>query len=513
MIVVTTACILACVSKLKFPKSVDAMLKGADHLLVVAPKKSSSARTLGRVLPEGLAKLGGALAQEVAIGLQGGVATSRVAAAAAGGKKAGASDPPTRLTSGVLPDEVSRYNSAARAEAVRTVVAAAGLQRSAKVAILLVLDREDHQLAAANAVVRALPVYTRKSSASALSQVSILTCTKAGEVLSTPARVRQTLESARDAARRVDIPPTELDPAALAKEARASLRGTGVRFEEIAGPKLLENGLNGIHAVGRCAKSAPRLLVVRYKPGRPRGPHVALVGKGITYDTGGLHIKGRGGMEGMKADMGGAAAVLGAFEVLVREKYPAPLSLLLCLAENAIGPAAYKPDDVIEMHSGKTVEVNNTDAEGRIVLGDGVSWAARKLRADVILDAATLTGAQMVSTGLLHSCCFSNDEALERALVVAGQASGDLTHAMPFAPEFYKSEFASPIADMRNSVRNRANAQVSCAAQFIYWHIEDTDARWGHVDLAGPATRGDRGTGYGVALLAETARRLLPTKG
>ena len=127
---------------------------------------------------------------------------------------------------------------------------------------------------------------------------------------------------------------------------------------------------------------------------------------------------------------------------------------------------------------------------------------------DIILDAATLTGAQMVATGHLHAAVISNDADLERVAVDAGRHSGDLTWPLPFAPEFYKHEFASPIADMRNSVKNRANAQASCAAQFIYWQIEDTKARWCHVDLAGPAWRFGRGTGFGVALLSELVRRL-----
>ena len=200
--------------------------------------------------------------------------------------------------------------------------------------------------------------------------------------------------------------------------------------------------------------------------------------------------------------------MLGAFAVLARHKVPGRLSLLLCLAENAIGPHAYKPDDVLTLHSGKTVEINNTDAEGRLLLADGCSYAARVLGADVVLDAATLTGAQGVATGDLHAAVVSNDEAVEAALLAAGRASGDLCWPLPFAPEFYRSEFQSPIADMRNSVKNRNNAQASCAGEFVHWHLDGTNARWGHVDLAFPAFRGDRGTGFGVALFVETVRRL-----
>ena len=113
----------------------------------------------------------------------------------------------------------------------------------------------------------------------------------------------------------------------------------------------------------------------------------------------------------------------------------------------------------------------------------------------------------MVATGVMHAALISNDAKLEATAVAAGHASGDLVHPLPFAPELYRQEFRSPVADMRNSVQNRANAQTSCAAEFIHWHIADTKARWAHVDLAGPAWRGDRGTGFGVALLAELARR------
>jgi probable aminopeptidase NPEPL1 len=312
---------------------------------------------------------------------------------------------------------------------------------------------------------------------------------------------------AREAAVFVDTPPTELDPAAFAAAAKKLLKGVrGVTVREIAGDALLRAGLGGIHAVGRTARSAPRLLVAQCGPAR--GPHVALVGKGVTYDTGGLHLKARGAMETMKSDMGGAAATLGAFLALAAHRPSVRLSLLLCLAENAIGPASYKPDDVLTLHSGKTVEINNTDAEGRLLLADGVSYAARVLGAGIVLDAATLTGAQGVATGDLHAAVVSNDEAIEQALLHAGRATGDLCWPLPFAPEFYRSEFTSPIADMRNSVKNRSNAQSSCAAEFIHWHLDGTKVRWGHVDLAFPAFRGDRGTGFGVALLARAVELL-----
>jgi probable aminopeptidase NPEPL1 len=213
-------------------------------------------------------------------------------------------------------------------------------------------------------------------------------------------------------------------------------------------------------------------------------------------------------METMKADMGGAAAVLGAFLVLARHHKTSRVTLIMCLAENAIGPIAYKPDDVLTMHSGKTVEINNTDAEGRLLLADGCSYAARILGCDIVLDAATLTGAQGVATGNHFAAVVCNDQGIEQALVDAGRDSGDLCWPLPFAPEFYRSEYASPIADMRNSVKNRSNAQVSCAAEFVHWNLDGSKAKWGHVDLAYPAFRMNRGTGFGVALLFAAVKRL-----
>jgi probable aminopeptidase NPEPL1 len=485
------------VTKISYPTTVDRLLQSTDHLLVVAPRAVFRAARFPVRLPEKAA----GLLRELSDGLEPGNLGTTATTLASGS--------PKRLTVGVLPDEVSRYDSPARAEAIRKVTKEAALARVRDRGFLLILDEPGHLLAAVNAIGRALPLYTRKTSAAQRSSVRVLATDRRGKTLPPDRALRETVDAARHAARLVDMPPTELDPRALAQQARAMLRGVpNVRIKQIVGQKLLTAKLCGVHAVGRCATTAPRVLLATYTPPRPHSRVLALVGKGITYDTGGLHLKARGAMESMKGDMGGAAAALGAFRVLALTRCPLRLHLVLCLAENAIGPRAYKPDDVLTLHSGRTVEINNTDAEGRILLADGASYAARVLKADTILDAATLTGAQLIATGLLHAAVISNDPALESAMVAAGTATGDLVHPLPFAPAFYKQEFESPIADMRNSVKDRSNAQTSCAAQFIHWHIEDTPARWAHVDLAGPAWRFDRGTGYGVALLAEAVRRL-----
>ncbi|MFT5051712.1 MAG: putative aminopeptidase NPEPL1 [Chlamydiales bacterium] len=487
-------------TKMRSAKTLAALLKGADSLLVIGSGKrlrSKGRRGATAMLPAMVARAVRDLASQVSAGPMGREVTTWTGAS------------PARLGVGLLPEETSRYNTPSHAESIRRIVAGSRISQGKHLAVLLVLEDKQHLLAAANAVARALPLYYRGKVHPGPALVTLMAIGPANEAVALSKVVWCTLESSREAARLVDTAPSDLNPAAFQREAWKLLRGaTGVTKRAIAGKQLETGGFGGILGVGKCATEGPRVLVLDYKPKRKSKRHVALVGKGITYDTGGLSLKMRGGMVGMKADMGGAAAVLGAFNVLARTGYAHRLSAVLCVAENAIGPLATKPDDILEMHSGLTVEINNTDAEGRLVLADGVSFAARKLGADTIVDAATLTGAQGVATGKLHSAVVANEAKLEQAVVDAGRSSGDLVHPLPFAPELYRPEFASTVADMRNSVANRSNAQVSCAAEFIHWHLDGTDARWAHVDLASPAFINRRATGYGVALLAEVARRV-----
>jgi probable aminopeptidase NPEPL1 len=379
-----------------------------------------------------------------------------------------------------------------------------------KLGVVLVVTDPSVLPARINAIGRAFPQFNGRSNAKSHRRVQIFAVDANGKPVDMPESALVTMAATRDAAELVDTPPTDLNPEAFAKRARAMLAEIpGVKVREITGDKLLTANLGGIHAVGRAAVNTPRMLIASYSPKETRSRrHVALVGKGVTFDTGGLHLKPRGGIEGMKSDMGGAAAVLGAFRVLASTGCQHQVTLVLCMAENSISHVSYKPDDIITMHSGKTVEINNTDAEGRLLLADGVSYAARELEADTIIDAATLTGAQLVALGTLHAAVMSNEAEMEQAMVEAGRASGDLAHALPFAPEFYQSEFSSQVADMCNSVRNRMNAQSSCAAQFVYSHITGTKATWCHIDLAGPAFPKGRGTGYGVALISTAVAAL-----
>lgn len=494
---------LRAMTRIRLTKSLPTLLKGIDRLLIVAPKRVFDDGAFLDALPEPIMRFAVDLASDVEPGLNG----------TAAGTLTGAE--PRKLAVGVLPNEVSRHNAPSRAESIRRVVAQSSTGKSGKAGILLVLDDPSHLEPAVCAVGKALPLRgpaVRKGDKAATEPtLTILAIGPDEAPIAPPKSLAPQLDFQREAGRLVDTPPTDLGPASFQKEAARLLRGLpGLTRKAFIGDALLRAGLGGVHAVGRTAVEEPRMLVFTHTPAAKSKSkrHIALVGKGVTYDTGGLSLKVGGSMVGMKADMGGAAAVLGAFGALVKGGAPCKVSAILCLAENAIGPASFKPDDVIQMHSGYQVEINNTDAEGRLLLGDGVSYAARKLKADVVIDIATLTGAQGVATGHLHGGLCADDDELERAMVEAGRASGDLVHPLPYAPEFHRPEFASKIAHMRNSVANRANAQSSCAAAFVHWHMDGTDARWAHVDMAYPAMRAGRATGYGVSLLATAVRSL-----
>jgi probable aminopeptidase NPEPL1 len=195
----------------------------------------------------------------------------------------------------------------------------------------------------------------------------------------------------------------------------------------------------------------------------------------------------------------------------VKSNLKFPVHALLCIAENSVGPSATRPDDVHTFYSGKTVEVNNTDAEGRLALGDGVAYAYSNLNPSIIVDMATLTGAQLIATGRRHAAIESNSDKLDLLAQEMGRYCGDLVHPIPYCPEFFRSEFASKVADMKNSVKDRSNAQSSCAGQFIADHIEDfinDGGEWLHIDMAGPVSSNERGTGYGVALLYSLVKSL-----
>lgn len=379
--------------------------------------------------------------------------------------------------------------------------------------IVVVLKDAKQAIPAAIAVSRAFSLYSLKTGEGAPSDRTILVTLAfpATDNASVDYAELQALsDNARLAACLFDTPTNYLHTDSYVAQAQDVAKAVGASIKVIQGTDLEKGGFGGLWGVGKASSHLPALAILTYEPPTAAQKTICLCGKGIVYDTGGLSIKGSTNMPGMKGDMGGSAAVLGAFAAICRLGAPHRVHALLCLAENSVSAVATRPDDILTMYSGKTVEVNNTDAEGRLVLADGVAYATQHLQPDVVLDIATLTGAQLICTGLRHAGLVCNDAATEASVVAAGHASGDLVFPMLYCPELLMKEFESVVADMKNSVKHRGNAQSSCAGHFIESHLkEGWQGKWIHVDIAGPSGMGERGTGFGVALLATLVRKFL----
>ncbi len=415
---------------------------------------------------------------------------------------------PGKLVLVALHDEISRHLSPARTQEIYDAMRGAVGSPSGAIGIVLALENPAHAAGAARGLARAFPLYQRKTSDRKEAHVQVVLLGREGPV-SNVGPVADGAAALRLAQRLVDMPTSELDCATFEAEARGAVKSLPhVTVDSIVGDDLLDAGLRGLHAVGRTASVPPRIVCMDYNP-PGASDTIAVVGKGLVYDTGGLSLKIVGDrMLTMKCDMGGAAAVLGAFVTLVKQGVDKRVVAVLSMAENAIGTTAYRPDDVIEMHSGKTVEINNTDAEGRLALADASSWVCRKYSPSLLIDAATLTGAQLMATGKGHAGICATDGELESLALAAGLRSGDHCLAMLWSPELLRAEFKSKVADMRNSVADRMNASSAAAGLFVWAHVEDLEQRFLHIDLAGPAFPDDRGTGYGVGLISEVVSSL-----
>ncbi|KAG8007919.1 putative aminopeptidase NPEPL1 [Nibea albiflora] len=345
-------------------------------------------------------------------------------------------------TVAALPSRVSRHNSPSSGHFLSR---------------LMVCERSD-VFASSCAIARAFPIFSRRSATSRRAEKKHVTVefVIVGQD-SSPLDVGELecLSNAADgvrlAARIVDTPCNEMNTDHFLDEIKAVGTELGITPVIIRGEELKQKGFGGIYGVGKAAEHPPALAVLSHTP-EGATQTIAWVGKGIVYDTGGLSIKGKTTMPGMKRDCGGAAAILGAFKATIKQGFKDNLHAVFCLAENSVGPTATRPDDIHTLYSGKTVEINNTDAEGRLVLADGVVYASKDLSADIILDMATLTGAQGISTGKYHAAVMTNSEQWEVACVRAGRSSGDLAHPLVYCPELHFSEFTSAMADMKNSV-------------------------------------------------------------
>ncbi len=312
----------------------------------------------------------------------------------------------------------------------------------------------------------------------------------------------------------VNTPPDAKMPAALADRVAEAGRAAGLRVEVWDKARIEEENMGGLLGVNRGSLDPPRFVVLEWAPeGTEDDPPVVLVGKTVTYDTGGLSLKPtKGSMDKMKADMGGGAAVAGALVGAARLGLPLRVVGLLPMSDNRPGGRAYAPGDVLTMHSGATVEVMNTDAEGRLLLADALSYA-RDLTPRWVLDAATLTGAQGVALGERVAAVITrpDEEALAERVRHAGERTGDLCWPLPLYPH-YADQLKSDVADLSN-VGGRMAGTITAGA-FLEHFTRDDDGEpayaWAHVDLARPAFldsaygyRPKGASGFGVRLLLE----------
>ncbi|MGG5890462.1 leucyl aminopeptidase family protein [Falsiroseomonas sp. HC035] len=275
----------------------------------------------------------------------------------------------------------------------------------------------------------------------------------------------------------VNQPANHLGPAELAEAVGRLAAAHGAAFEVISG-EALEAGFPAVAAVGQGSPRAPRVAILRWQ-GAADGPLVALCGKGVCFDSGGLDLKPAAGMLRMKKDMGGAAAMIATAEMLMRAQAPIRLLLLVGAVENSVSGTSFRPLDVIRTRKGLTVEIGNTDAEGRLVLADLLAYAA-ELQPDLLLDAATLTGAARVALGPDLPALFCNDAPLAQAVLQAGLDHHDPVWQLPLA-ENYVSWLDSPIADL-NNVSSKPMAGAVVAALFLR-HFVPKEVRWAHLDL------------------------------
>ena len=332
--------------------------------------------------------------------------------------------------------------------------------------------------------------------------ISVITTAEAA--LERGAAVAHAVALARDLTNTTSL---EKCPQWLADRAEelAADAGLTVRVRDEA--ELAAGGFGGILAVGAGSSRPPRLIELTYEPegAAPDGEHLVLVGKGITFDTGGLSLKSNENMKTMKTDMAGGAVVIAVMSTLRTLGVPVRVTGLVAAAENMPSGSAMRPSDVIRHYGGTTSEVLNTDAEGRLVLADALAYADAELDPAAVVDIATLTGAAKVALGLRHAALYSTDEALATGLSEAGETSGESLWRMPLVEE-YRASIDSDVADLANAGRGGFGGGSITAALFLREFTGDRP--WAHLDVAGPArAAADSGvvtkgaTGYGVRLL------------
>jgi leucyl aminopeptidase len=332
----------------------------------------------------------------------------------------------------------------------------------------------------------------------------------APEQLSEAAEAARVCAEAENRARDLQsLPANVATPSFLARRAEEIAAGQDRLSVEVLGrDEIAAKGMGGLIAVSQGSAEEPRLILLRYSGGGSGSP-LALVGKGVTFDTGGISLKPGAGMQEMKMDMSGAAAVLEAVAAIAELGLAIDLIALVPSTENMPSGTAIKPGDVITQYNGKTVEVNNTDAEGRLILADALAYAV-ELGAGRIVDLATLTGAVLIALGSTYAGLMANDDELAAAVERAGKASGELTWRLPLHAE-YRELMKGTVADLSNLAAKRKAGTIT-AASFLEEFVDGTP--WAHIDIAGTAWdvgreyTGTGPSGFGVRLLAELARDL-----
>jgi len=281
----------------------------------------------------------------------------------------------------------------------------------------------------------------------------------------------------------VNEPANIMTPTLLADRARVMATEVGLEFEMLDESRMRQLGMGSLLGVSQGSAEPPALIIIRYKPGTPAKTkdHLGLVGKGVTFDTGGVSIKPADGMEKMKYDMAGGAAMLGAMRAIAQLKPSIPVTALVPAVENMVGSKAQRPGDIVTSLSGKTIEVLNTDAEGRLILVDAITYAQR-LGCTHLVDAATLTGAIVVALGNVNIGVFTNNDALLARVLAAAKAEGEKSWHMPLDDD-YKDLLKSAFADLAN-IGGRWGGAIS-AAYFLKEFAGDTP--WVHLDIAGTA--------------------------
>lgn len=283
----------------------------------------------------------------------------------------------------------------------------------------------------------------------------------------------------------VNTPPSRLTPIHIADMAQELSQEHGLQCTIFDGNKIKELGMQGLHGVSRGSHQDPRFVILEYTAKKPGAQTIGFVGKGITFDSGGLSIKPADSMEEMKEDMAGAGSVINSIVALAQLQPNVNIVAVAAITENLIGPDSLKPGDILKFYNGKTAEVRNTDAEGRLVLADALSYVTKNYKLDAVIDIATLTGACIYAVGPFFSALLSDNAKLTNIVQAAGERSGDKVWALPFTSDF-KTAIKSEIADMQN-VGNRSIAAGTITAGWFLREFVENDTPWVHLDIASSA--------------------------